>query len=227
MGSLQNEWVFGAGIPGVKRRGSSHALGPELWYDSRMRELADKMRVQALVDDLAQRIRADVASPAAGPAAGRWAIVGIKSRGDVLARRLAQALKPDHFGSLDITLYRDDLSEIGAKPIVRTTDIPFSVDGLSVVLVDDVLMSGRSVRAALQALMDFGRPRRVWLSVLVDRGGRELPIRPDHVALDLSSPSAKSELQPSDRVKVLLEPTDPLDAIVVQSVSATGQGVRA
>ena len=102
----------------------------------------------------------------------------------MLAQRLAQHFKNDvlagRVGSLDITLYRDDLSEIGAQPVVRTTDIPFDVDGLNVVLVDDVLMTGRSVRAALQSLMDLGRPKRVWLSVLVDRGGRELPIAPDH-----------------------------------------------
>src|SRR5690606_13095379 len=108
--------------------------------------------------------------------------------GDLLAQRLSQRL-PHHppvgVGSLDITLYRDDLSEIGPQPIVRTTQIDFDIDALDLVLVDDVLMTGRSVRAALESLMDIGRPRRVWLAVLVDRGGRELPITPDFVALDL------------------------------------------
>jgi len=175
-----------------------------------MRLLADPARVEQLIDDLADAIRRDVA--------GRrdradWALVGIRSRGDLLAKRLADKLQPDHLGVLDITLYRDDLSEIGSQPVVRTTEIPFAIDGLDIVLVDDVLMTGRSVRAALQSLMDFGRPRRVWLSVLVDRGGRELPIAPDHVALDLSKSDIKPA--PTDRVDVHIQPMDERDEIVL------------
>lgn len=175
----------------------------------RMRVLADADKVKALVDELAAAIAADVKA-----AAGPWAIIGIRSRGDVLAQRLAATLKPDHLGSLDITLYRDDLSEIGNQAVVRTTEVPFSIDGLNVVLVDDVLMTGRSVRAALQSLIDLGRPRRVWLSVLVDRGGRELPIAADHVAMDLTS--GKQAIKPDELVDVYLEPADKLDAIVVR-----------
>ena len=149
-------------------------------------------------------------------AEGGWALVGIKSRGDVLARRLAGELDPrrvqGRIGSLDITLYRDDLSEVAAQPIVRTTEIDFALDALHVVLVDDVLMTGRSARAALQLLMDLGRPRRVWLAVLVDRGGRELPIRADEAALDLSRDDL---LLPTDHVRVMLRPTDERDAVVV------------
>ncbi|MEO0587199.1 MAG: phosphoribosyltransferase family protein, partial [Planctomycetota bacterium] len=123
-----------------------------------------------------------------------WAVVGIKSRGDALAERLAAALTDDsgasrfggRVGALDVTLYRDDLSELGARAQVRATEVDFAIDGLDVVLVDDVLMTGRSVRAALESLADLGRARRVWLAVLADRGGRELPIQPDVVGVDLS-----------------------------------------
>lgn len=155
-------------------------------------------------------------SDAIGRAVGgsaEWAIVGIRSRGDIIAQRLAQRLGPAHVGTLDITLYRDDLSEIGAQPVVRTTEIDFSIDRCDVVLVDDVLMTGRSIRAALQSLMDLGRPRRVWLAVLVDRGGRELPIAPDFVALDLSR---GDHIDPVSRVDVRIKPTDDEDAILVR-----------
>jgi len=185
-----------------------------------MRVLADDKKVAELIDRLARKIAADMGSPEAHP----WALVGIRSRGDIIARRLAEKLQPDHFGVLDITLYRDDLSEASAQPVVRTTEIPFAIDGLNIVLVDDVLMSGRSVRAALQSLMDLGRPRRVWLSALVDRGGRELPIAPDHVALDLSgrNPRSKaaSEVQPGERVEVHISPTDARDEIVICTAAA-------
>lgn len=178
-----------------------------------MQTLADPSRVSQLIGELAHAIRADVS---AGSARWPWALVGIRSRGDILAQRLAQQLDPDTFagrvGSVDITLYRDDLSEVGNQPIVRTTDIPFDIDGLNLILVDDVLMTGRSVRAALQSLMDLGRPRRVWLSVLVDRGGRELPIAADHSALDLSA----DPVDHTQRVDVCLEPLDDRDAVVVR-----------
>lgn len=176
-----------------------------------MPPIADAKRVQELIDALAGVIERDVVRHDAR-AAGPWALVGIRSRGDVLARRLAPMLRPDHVGALDITLYRDDLSEVASQPIVRTTEVPFDIDGLDVVLVDDVLMTGRSVRAALQSLMDLGRPRRVWLSVLVDRGGRELPIAPDHAALDLSR-----DVGPDQLVDVRLQPFDDMDAIETRS----------
>ena len=175
--------------------------------------LADQDQVAELVGKLANQIAQDL-NPMGG--GNGWVIVGIRSRGDVLAQRLAQKLHPDHVGTLDITLYRDDLSEIGPQPIVRTTEIDFSIDKVGVVLVDDVLMTGRSIRAALQSLMDLGRPRRVWLSVLVDRGGRELPIAPDHVALDLSG-TCQPGIGSGERVDVYLSPTDPCDQIVVRS----------
>ncbi len=176
--------------------------------------LADEPRVHELIEHLAASIGGDVLGPAGKAPPADWAMVGIRSRGDTLAPRLAQILQPPHGGAIDITLDRDDLSEIGPQPVVRTTEIPFRIDGMNIVLVDDVLMTGRSVRAAIQSLMDFGRPRRIWLSVLVDRGGRELPIAPDHVALDLSTPDAG--LARNDHVEVHIEPTDERDEIIVQ-----------
>lgn len=156
-----------------------------------------------MVDRLSTEVRAEMARTQ-----GPWAIVGIRRRGDVLAKRLAKELKPDFEGSVDITLYRDDLSEVGPQPVVRTTEINFDVDGTNILLVDDVLMSGRSVRAAIQSLIDFGRPRCIRLLVLVDRGGRELPIRPDYVGLRVATDD-------SQHIRVRLEPHDDKDAIIM------------
>lgn len=182
-----------------------------------MQVLADQQKVGSLISRLADLIRADIEKSSEPES---WALIGIRSRGDVLAGRIAERLRDqfgDRVGSLDITLYRDDLSEIGSSAVVRTTEIPFSIDGLNVVLVDDVLMTGRSVRAALQSLMDIGRPRRVWLSVLVDRGGRELPIAPDHVAMDLTRGPEAKLVKAGDVVAVQVKPTDANDEIIVRS----------
>ena len=142
------------------------------------------------------------------PAAERdnWALVGLRRRGDDLARRTAKAVGIDQCGALDITMYRDDLVGTNHVPDVGITDIPFALDGLDVVLVDDVLMTGRSIRAALDAMADLGRPRRVWLAVLVDRGPafRELPIAADVAALVHDGPGT---------VAVRLAPTDDTDAV--------------
>ena len=112
-------------------------------------------------------------------------LVGVRTRGVPLARRLARLIAEGGaappVGALDITLYRDDLTTIAAQPVIQGTDIPCSIDGRRVVLVDDVLFTGRTVRAALDELVDFGRPARIELAVLVDRGHRELPIAPDYV----------------------------------------------
>ena len=122
----------------------------------------------------------------------RLALVGIRSRGVPLARRLARLVgetagKEPALGALDIALYRDDFTSLAAQPITKGTDILFSLDGRTVVLVDDVLFTGRTVRAALDQLIDFGRPARIELAVLVDRGHRELPIRADYVGRALST----------------------------------------
>ncbi len=139
------------------------------------------------------------------------AIVGIRSRGDVLAARLRDAIRSNEnvdlpLGSLDITLYRDDLTRIGYAPIVHESAIEFSVDGRVVVLVDDVLSSGRTVRAAMDALVDYGRPRAIRLAVLVDRGHRELPIRADFVGKNVPTTAA-------DNVQVRLVEVDGRDEV--------------
>jgi pyrimidine operon attenuation protein/uracil phosphoribosyltransferase len=138
-------------------------------------------------------------------------IVGIKTRGDVLARRLAAAIESIEgrrlsVGSLDITLYRDDLRERLDQPELKSTQILFDITGKMVLLVDDVLFTGRTVRAALNALMDIGRPGRIWLAVLVDRGHREVPIKADFVGKNVPT-STEQEIQ------VLMAETDGEDAV--------------
>ncbi len=125
------------------------------------------------------------------------AIVGIRNRGAYLAERIAKkikevAKKEVPLGILDITLYRDDLSAIGPQPVVRKTELPFQVTGKKIILVDDVLYTGRTVRAALDELIDFGRPRVIQLAVLIDRGHRELPIRADYVGKSI--PTSQDEM---------------------------------
>ena len=136
------------------------------------------------------------------------ALVGIRTRGVPIARRIARALKEINgddvpTGALDITLYRDDLMRhaVGPQPVVRRTEIPFSIDDRKILLVDDVLYTGRTIRAALDALIDFGRPRAIQLIVLVDRGHRELPIKADYVGKNI--PTA-----PTQTVRVSLAETD-------------------
>ncbi|AWN22599.1 bifunctional pyr operon transcriptional regulator/uracil phosphoribosyltransferase PyrR [Deinococcus irradiatisoli] len=139
------------------------------------------------------------------------ALIGVHTRGIPLAQRLAAKLRELEgvevpLGRLDITLYRDDLSEIARQPIIRETEVPFDLARRRVVLVDDVLYTGRTVRAALDALIDLGRPEGIQLAVLIDRGHRELPIRADYVGKNL--PTARSEV-----VKVKLAETDGLDSV--------------
>jgi pyrimidine operon attenuation protein/uracil phosphoribosyltransferase len=144
------------------------------------------------------------------------ALVGIRTRGVPLARRIAKTLQDlSHHeiptGALDITLYRDDLSGhvVGTQPLVRKTEIPFSIDGKLILLVDDVLYTGRTIRAALDALIDFGRPKAIQLVVLVDRGHRELPIKADYVGKNIPTSSTQSvqvhlmEIDGRDEVEVL------------------------
>jgi pyrimidine operon attenuation protein/uracil phosphoribosyltransferase len=142
-------------------------------------------------------------------------IVGIRTRGEIVADRLAGLLRDEGFkrlgrGVLDVTFYRDDLSHKGAKPLVRPTEIQFELNDHPVLLVDDVIFTGRSIRAALDALTDFGRPSAIRLGVLADRGGRELPIQPDFVGLMLK------DVPPDHRVNVRMKEMDGRDQIVVE-----------
>jgi pyrimidine operon attenuation protein/uracil phosphoribosyltransferase len=146
----------------------------------------------------------------------KLALVGIRTRGVPLARRLAKLLAEisgDEVptGALDITLYRDDLMRhaIGPQPVVRSTDIGFSIDDRKILLVDDVLFTGRTIRAALDALIDFGRPKAIQLAVMVDRGHRELPIKADYVGKNL--PTSLSE-----SVAVRLAEIDGRDEVVIE-----------
>ena len=146
------------------------------------------------------------------------ALIGIQRRGVPLAHRIAEAIREHEgtvvpVGALDITFYRDDLSLVAQQPIVKGTQIPFDLNGATVVLVDDVLYTGRTIRSAMDALIDFGRPQAIRLAVLVDRGHRELPIRADHVGKNV--PTSREEI-----VKVLLEETDGDDGVEIERVPA-------
>ncbi|MDD4899261.1 MAG: bifunctional pyr operon transcriptional regulator/uracil phosphoribosyltransferase PyrR [Candidatus Omnitrophica bacterium] len=140
-------------------------------------------------------------------------LIGIRNRGVFLAQRLAECIKridneAISVGTLDITLYRDDLTLVAANPVVHKTEIDFDINDKTVVLVDDVLYTGRTIRAALDALIDFGRPKSIQLAVLVDRGHRELPIRADFVGKNI--PTAQNET-----VEVHLNETDGKDEVVI------------
>jgi pyrimidine operon attenuation protein/uracil phosphoribosyltransferase len=154
------------------------------------------------------------------------ALVGIHTRGVPLARRLAalvserSGVEPE-LGSVDISFHRDDVvvrgrsAPLHAQPVVRGTELEFALEGRTCVLVDDVLYTGRTIRAAIDALLDFGRPDRVQLAVLVDRGHRELPIRPDYVGKNL--PTAQNE-----RVRVELEEIDGEDRVLLETAAEVG-----
>lgn len=143
----------------------------------------------------------------------RLAIIGIHTGGVFLAERIRQKINAREqgeplVGSLDITLYRDDWSLISQNPIVRKTNIGFSLEGLQVVLVDDVIFTGRTIRAAMDALMDYGRPNMIQLAALVDRGGRELPIQPDFIGTSIMAGD-------NEQVDVLLKENADRDEVVV------------
>ena len=150
-------------------------------------------------------------------------LIGIQRRGVVLAHRLADAIAAAEqvrlpIGVLDISLYRDDLSELSTYPIVRPTELPFDINDQTVVLIDDVLFTGRTVRAAMDALIDYGRPRAIRLLVLVDRGHRELPIRADHVGRNI--PTARAE-----RVNVHVQELDGIDEVELGAPVTTSADV--
>ncbi|MBU4346814.1 MAG: bifunctional pyr operon transcriptional regulator/uracil phosphoribosyltransferase PyrR [Candidatus Omnitrophica bacterium] len=140
-------------------------------------------------------------------------LVGIRKRGAYLAKRLADYINRIEgesipVGILDITLYRDDLTLVASQPVVHKTEIDFDITDKNIVLVDDVLYTGRTVRSALDALVDFGRPKSIQLAVLIDRGHREIPIRTDYVGKNI--PTAKNET-----IEVRLEETDGKDEVVI------------
>lgn len=143
-------------------------------------------------------------------------LIGIQRRGVPLAQRIASSIAEHEgvdvpVGALDITFYRDDLSMIAPQPVVKGTLLPSGIDGQTIILVDDVLFTGRTVRAAMDALVDFGRPQAIRLAVLVDRGHRELPIRADHIGKNV--PTSREEL-----VKVHLEETDGEDDVEIERI---------
>lgn len=138
------------------------------------------------------------------------ALVGIRSRGDEVAERLLNILSEEDrdlsFGVLDISLYRDDFGHLHENPSIQESDITFPVEGAHIILVDDVLFTGRTIRAAMDALADYGRPAKIELAVLIDRGHREMPIQPDYVGITLDT-------RRLDHVLVSLEGTDGLDQV--------------
>jgi pyrimidine operon attenuation protein/uracil phosphoribosyltransferase len=152
-------------------------------------------------------------------------LIGIQRRGVPLARRIAAAILENEgvdvpVGALDITFYRDDLSLVAQQPVVKGTELPSGIDGRTVILVDDVLYTGRTIRAAMDALVDFGRPQAIRLAVLVDRGHRELPIRADHVGKNV--PTSREEL-----VRVHLEETDGEDGVEIERIVDVAEPVGA
>ncbi|GBC81521.1 Bifunctional protein PyrR [bacterium HR10] len=163
------------------------------------------------IEQALERLAAEIA--ASEPPTDKLMLVGIRTRGVPLARRLAEILKRRHgrdlpVGVLDITFYRDDLSRIAPNPVVKTSELPHDITGRIIVLVDDVLYTGRTIRAALDHLMDYGRPDRVRLAVLVDRGHRELPIQADYVGRAI--PTERNEI-----VKVMLREVDGEDRVLL------------
>jgi len=166
---------------------------------------------EVTLDRALTRIAHEIVEQAGG---GDLALVGIRTRGVTLAARIAKKIAAIEsgappVGALDITLYRDDLGLRAEQPVVRGTEIGFPLSARTVVLVDDVLFTGRTIRAAMDALMDLGRPRAIRLAVLVDRGHRELPIRPDYVGKNL--PTSRRET-----VAVMLREHDGVDRVVIE-----------
>jgi pyrimidine operon attenuation protein / uracil phosphoribosyltransferase len=169
--------------------------------------ILDKAGIQKAVERIAHEILEHLKSPE------DIAIIGIKNRGAYLAERTASRMekicgKKIPVGALDITLYRDDLTEVSEQPIVHATEIDFNIEGKKIVLVDDVLYTGRTIRCALDALIDFGRPALIQLAVLIDRGHRELPIRADYVGKNV--PTSLKEV-----IEVKMAEPDGKDEVVL------------
>ncbi len=175
-----------------------------------MKVILSSEQIEQILKDLASRIISDT------PSELDIATIGIRSRGEILAQRLSSRLSKElgkdvPYGTLDITLYRDDLNspQSTAQPQVRTTEIGFDIDDKIIILVDDVLYTGRSTRAAMDALIDLGRPRAIKLAVLVDRVGRELPIQADYAGY-------KADAAPGKVVQVNLVESDGKEQVVIE-----------
>ncbi len=175
-----------------------------------MKVILNSKQIGQILRDLTENIISDT------PADLDIAVIGIRSRGEILAQRMSEFLsekldKEIPCGTLDITLYRDDLNSPQGvtQPQVRTTEIGFDIDDKIIILIDDVLYTGRSTRAALDALIDLGRPRAIRLAVLVDRAGREFPIQADYAGY-------KSDAEPGNQVQVNLVESDGKDEVVVE-----------
>lgn len=182
----------------------------EIIEDSYMEILLNAKQIQAAIHELACRVIETT------PSGVDIVVIGLKSRGEILAQRLCLILseKLSHeipCGALDITLYRDDINDPhgDAQPTVRSTEIDFDIDGRIIILVDDVIATGRSIRAAMDALIDLGRPKAIRLAALVDRGHRELPIQPDF-------DSCKVDIAKEKSVEVSLVETDDIDQVIIQ-----------
>jgi pyrimidine operon attenuation protein/uracil phosphoribosyltransferase len=172
--------------------------------------IAGPKRIQALIEKLADKILDN------HPILENVTLVGIRCGGVPLTNRLREIFHKKKgvlvpCGYLDITLYRDDWTRIAHQPQVKKTEIPFSIEDLNIILVDDVIYTGRTVRAALDALIDLGRPKKIELAVLVDRGGREFPIEPNYCALKLK------KLAPDEYVSVYFKELSGKDAIVIET----------
>jgi len=167
--------------------------------------------IQKALERLAREITEQAIAPQ------KLALVGIHTGGVHLAKRLQEIISREYLmpvpvGTLDINLYRDDWTRLHTQPLVRATDLPFPIDDREVILVDDVLYTGRTIRAALDALVDYGRPKRVQVAVLVDRGHRELPICGQFIGMQLQT-------SPHEQVNVLLKEKDGMDQVLIEDPS--------
>lgn len=169
--------------------------------------MAEPITVEPLLDRMAEALQRALTDAGIGTPR----MIGIHTGGVWIARALQQRLGLDGpLGELDITFYRDDFSRVGLHPHVRPSALPFPVDDASIVLVDDVIYSGRTIRAALNEIFDYGRPARVLLAVLVDRGGRELPIEPTVTATELEMPAgARVKLHGPDPLELRIQQDEP------------------
>jgi pyrimidine operon attenuation protein/uracil phosphoribosyltransferase len=184
--------------------------------DTGMAAQIDSKKFNIILEEVVRRFADD---HGAALKKGGVGIVGIHTRGVALARRIAAKLAKGHrlsvpVGELDITLYRDDVGEIGSQPLVKETNIPFPIEGKIILLVDDVLYTGRTIRAALDALLELGRPRAVRLAVAVDRDGRELPVQADYAGIRMS-------VKDREKIQLKVKEVDGEDGVwVVRSLKA-------